>query len=183
MYKLSHILYVELYTYTLSVICVCTIFIEWKHAIEWKHSMSRVKWKINESRIIDKYRPITNCTVSNKQGKKFLSNFSTKSMHFAVIPWNATALSTYQSIIKLSIRITRTKNGTFYRCYSSLNTVEDTKCVPFPTDHNFIDYGTYYGVKYTLHKWWVCQKNINRRRQCFNIFAIYISLYYIQWLE
>lgn len=123
MYKLSHILYVELYTYTLSVICVCTIFIEWKHAIEWKHSMSRVKWKINESRIIDKYRPITNCTVSNKQGKKFLSNFSTKSMHFAVIPWNATALSTYQSIIKLSIRITRTKNGTFYRCYSSLNTV------------------------------------------------------------
>lgn len=123
MYKLSHILYVEQYTYTLSVICVCTIFIEWKHAIEWKHSMSRVKWKINESRIIDKYRPITNCTVSSKQGKKFLSNFSTKSMHFAVIPWNATALSTYQSIIKLSIRITRTKNGTFYRCYSSLNTV------------------------------------------------------------
>lgn len=54
----------------------------------------------------------------------------------------------------------------------------DTKCVPFPTDHNFIDYGTYYGVKYTLHKWWVCQKNINRRRQCFNIFAIYITILY-----
>lgn len=136
-------------------------------------SMSRVKCKLNKSRIIDKYRPITNCTVSNEQRKRFLLNFSTKSVHFAV--------TTYQSIIKLSICITRTKNGTFYRCYSSHNTVEDTKCVPFPTDHNLIDYGTWYGVKYTLHKWWICQKNINRRRQCFNIFAtsLYISLYYI----